>query len=158
MSIFEVGGWAVEAAPVREATQRLSKKRKRPSDHHKIESAGVNVDKVMAKLTQGLPQTSTSTSSHNVEEYQEPMKKKPKQKYSRKGTSCAQGGESIVPVKIGDRESSPKKTRNQHQGGLRPSKITSKNSTQKMPSDTPLTSLQKGMKDSLDGARFRLVC
>jgi len=158
MSIFEVGGWAVKAAPVREATQRVSKKRKRPSGHNKTESAGVNVDKLMAKLTQGLPQSSTSTSSHNVEEHQEPVKKKPKQMYNRKGTSCAGVSESIVPVKIGDRESSPKKIKNKHQGGLRPSKTTSKNSTQKVPSDTPLTSLQKGMKDSLDGARFRLVC
>jgi ribosomal RNA-processing protein 8 len=156
MSIFEVGGWAVKAAPVRETPQqRLSKKRKRPSGHSKIESAGVNVDELMTKLTQALPQTSTSTSSHNVEEYQEPIKKKLKQMYSRKGTSYARRGESIVPVEIGDGQSSPKGGKSQHQGDLRPSK---KNSKQKMPFDTPLTLLQKGMKDSLDGARFRLVC
>lgn len=154
MSIFEVGGWDVKAAPVREATQRLSKKRKRPSGHNKIDSAGVNIDKLMAKLAQ---QTSTSTSSHNVEGYQEPMKKKPKQMDSCKETS-ARRNESIVPVETGDHESSPKKVKHQRQGNLRPSKTISMNSTQKMPSGTPLTSLQKGMKDSLDGARFRLVC
>lgn len=150
MSIFEVGGWTVKAAPVRETTQRLSKKRKRLSSYNKIESAGVNVDKLTAKLTQGLPQTSTSTNSHNAEESQEPMKKKPKQMYSRKGTSCARGVEPVVPVEIA---SSPRKTKDH-----RPSKTASKRSKQKIPSDTPLTSMQKGMKDSLDGARFRLVC
>jgi len=167
MSIFEVGGWVVKAAPVREPAQRLSKKRKRPSDHNKIESAGVNVDKLTAKLTQGLPQIATSTSSQNVEAYKEARQKKTKQMCSRKvtkykeGASCARGDESSVPVtnsEIRDREYLPKKNQNQHQRDLRSPKIPSKNSKQKTPSDVSLTSLQKGMKNSLDGARFRLVC
>lgn len=152
MSIFEVGGWAVKAAPVRETTQRLSKKRKRPSDHSKIETAGVNVDKLMEKLTQGLPKTSTSTGSQNAEE---PRKKKRKKLHSRDVTKNEQV--SVTNSEIRDRESSPTKAKNQHKRDLRPSKTTSKNSKQKAPSDASLTSLQKGMKDSLDGARFRLI-
>jgi len=153
MSIFEVGGWVVKAAPVRETAQRLSKKRRRLYDHDKIESAGINV---------GLPQITTSTSSQNVGQYKEARKKKPKQMCSRKvtkykeGASCARGDESSVPAENRDREYLLKQPQNQHQGDLRP--LPSKNSKQKTPSDAPFTSLQKGMKNSLDGARFRLVC
>jgi ribosomal RNA-processing protein 8 len=165
MSLFEVDGWAVNSAPVREATQRLSKKRKRPFDHNEIESTEVNVEKLMAKLT-SLPETSTSSvsGSRNVEEYHGPRKKKKHTLHVKKNKeeiSCARGVMSLASVtssKNCDRESSSKKTKHQRKRGLHPSKTTFEDSKQKIPSDTSLTPLQKGMKESLDGARFRLVC
>ena len=161
MTLFEVEGWDVKMVPVHEATRRLSKKRKRQChfDHNQIESAEVNFEK-LARLT-GLPETSASSGPRNVEECQKPRRKKRHSRHitKNKETSCTRGGEFISSVpSSSDRESSPKKAKHQQERDLRPSKTIYENSKQKTLSDVSLTPLQKGMKEGLNGARFRLVC
>ena len=163
MSLFEVDGWTIKTAPVREANQRLSKKRRHHFDYNQTEFAEDNVEKLMEKLT-GLQETSTSSGSRRAEEYQGPRKKKKHIHYvtkKKEEPSCARGSKSIEPVtssEILDCDLSPKKTKHQHERGLHPPKRSSENPKQKTPCDTFLTPLQKGMKESLGGARFRLVC
>ncbi|KAG1753879.1 methyltransferase-domain-containing protein [Suillus paluster] len=165
MALFEVPGWSVPTAPVSILAQSTSKKRKRPAaqDADKMQSAEVNLDKLMQKLG----------SVGNREDKQGPKKKKKKQERttrapdtkgahatSNKATekvSSPHGGSIEQPVKgvSGLRKKVKQKKSLKHDAGKpeqRPRNVSP--AVDEVPG---LTSLQKGMKESLDGARFRWI-
>ncbi|KAH7916100.1 methyltransferase-domain-containing protein [Hygrophoropsis aurantiaca] len=170
MALFEVPGWSVPSAPVSEISQSTSKKRKRPvpQDGDKLQSAEVNLDKLMRKL---------AGDSKDLDK-QAPKKKKTKHEKPHVENPQGNGHKSVVvnakkgkgktslnsnahtpetPDKKSDAPAKKKKD-----GKSRAVNHASKDGSTAEPpvastSQSGLTSLQKGMKDSLDGAKFRWI-
>ncbi|KAI9447791.1 methyltransferase-domain-containing protein [Lactarius indigo] len=159
MALFDVPGWSVPGAPLAVP----SKKRKRPSKQglDQIQSAAVNVEKLMERLamerTHG-PKTKTKREHGGgvSADADQPPKKKHKRvkdhKVLQSHTSTRGDGEQSTPKK-------KRKDREKKTGG---DKVTSSPSLASshpppQPSGNALTSLQRGMKQSLDGARFRWI-
>ncbi|KAG2077575.1 hypothetical protein BDR04DRAFT_1088654 [Suillus decipiens] len=165
MALFEVPGWSVPAAPVSKSIQSTSKKRKRPAaqDADKMQSVEVNLDKLMQKLG--------SVGKHQ-EDKQGPKKKKNHKKTNEgldakvehakfgkeKGSSFLGGSikESTVnqSVKGG---SGLRKKKKSLKPDSRKSEQQPQNVSPAVDEVSGLTTLQKGMKESLDGARFRWI-
>lgn len=146
MAQFDVPGWSVPGVPVAVP----SKKRKRPPkqglDH--IQSAAVNVQKLMKRLA--TEQTPASGGGVSADADQPPKKK-------RKRVKDPKAQQSHIAAR-GDGEQSTlkkKKDRQKKTGGDKASPAPSQPPSQ--PSRDALTSLQRGMKQSLDGARFRWI-
>ncbi|KAF9247149.1 methyltransferase-domain-containing protein [Melanogaster broomeanus] len=168
MVLFEVPGWSMPSEPV-STTQRPSKKRKRAGsqDLVQLRSAQVNIDKLINTLGRG-------TSSHDDES--RTLKKKKKNKTTSR-PSDDQGREDPRPPKKHGKAKPPVTstvpTPAPNAGTLpnkKPKKKTSKTESVPQPTlsvnskppstardTTGLTSLQRNMKKSLDGARFRLI-
>ncbi|EGO01861.1 hypothetical protein SERLA73DRAFT_177408 [Serpula lacrymans var. lacrymans S7.3] len=164
MALFEVPGWSLPSAPVTSSSQSTSKKRKRPADDgHKLESATVNLDKLM-KTLEGKDSVSSQASK----------KKKKTQKANVGGKQSRPSKESNMkqssPVaKSTARQDIPhnpdkdsrkgKKNKNKSKPDVTvpPKKPSTKIDVSLSHDDSSLTTLQKGMKGSLDGARFRWI-
>ena len=148
--LFEVPGWSVPTEPSSSSSSKKSRKRKRPHDNDassgKLESAQVNLDKLMDTL-------------------ERPPKKKHKSKKStdlREGIaddeSTAAAPPKAPPVKaelkdVRKPSKQPKgtQTKPKEKGGPRlqhPPNVADS-------ADPNLTTLQNRMKKKLDGARFR---
>jgi ribosomal RNA-processing protein 8 len=165
MSMFEVPGWSVGTEPLQESTTTPSKKRKRPAniEHRVLE---VNFDKIMGKLK------NTVGGDEKTEKKKEQKKKSPKRNKREKQKSKEgpkSGASDVTSLNISrpkplkprismDEESSrpAKKTKTRHDS-VSPTTIASTSTLPSTPSRPKLTTLQQGMKQSLDGARFRLV-
>ena len=166
MSLFQVPGWSVPSAPVPDELGQSSKKRKRPhsTDPHKLESAQINIEKLTSKLKHISPEVGVrendrlfrSSEGHSAESGKKKHKKKssdvqkdsvPQQSSpSKEATdSGANKSQSTLPPK--------KKAKSKHPESL-PTK-TSPAANGNMPSSMDLTTLQKRLKDKLEGARFR---
>ncbi len=157
MALFDVPGWSVPGAPVAVP----SKKRKRPSkqglDH--IQSATVNVEKLMERLaTEQTPARTKGDHGGGVSaDAGQPPKKK------RKRVKDHEVQQSHTPARGDGEQSTPKKKkRKDGQKKTGGDKVTSSpppasSHPPSEPSRDALTSLQRGMKQSLDGARFRYV-
>ena len=165
MALFDVPGWALPQAPVSESstTASNSRKRKRPDTdsiaEKKSRSAEANFEKIVKTLT-----GKTSSSSISKKE-----KKKGKDKDSKKST--LEDRKKLIshpmPLKTGAERRSEsssslppaKKVKTKHEKTaseeslVKPNKGKEKEDAQ---SNEGLTSLQKRMKESLEGARFRL--
>lgn len=155
MSLFEVPGWSVKTTPIRGTPQQVSKKRKRPNNHaNDVETTEINMEKLMAKLA------NTTDEGLSIAK-----KRKKAQKQAPEATSNAEQHTEGTHVRIPGvptKTSSPSGKRNgKKKHYIDPSLTlpsTSTQSLEKPPSSSNannLTALQKGMKDSLDGARFR---
>ncbi|KAG1762245.1 methyltransferase-domain-containing protein [Suillus occidentalis] len=151
MALFEVPGWSVPTAPVSKLAQSTSKKRKRPAgqDADKMQSIEVNLDKLMQKLgSVGKPQ----------EDKQGPKKKK-----KNHGTTTEAKVEHATSHKRKEKVSYPLGgsikggAAEQSVKGSRKSEQQSQNVSPTVNEVSGLTRLQKGMKESLDGARFRWI-
>lgn len=150
MALFEVPGWSVQAAP----SPAISKKRKRgASTDDKLHSAETNLDKFVKKF---ISQTS----------YAEAFQKK-KQKHGNKRESPI-GPDSQPPGTVkNSKEGTERNSAKQEKRKKKQEKAKKKNKdpTKAFAHGTSsidhgvagLTSLQKGMKDSLEGARFRWI-
>lgn len=174
MSLFEVPGWSVKAAPVREESQQVSKKRKRPSSHTQMESAEVNVEKLMARLANAHPEV-TSTQTPESKKRKKTPRQKDASKVGAEGTKAQptmpsrasekikQSSDNGVGTATKSAESKPKKkaaasakTKNAaDSSSTQPSVSTPIADGQRAQKNSNLTALQKSMKESLDGARFR---
>ncbi|KAK1236704.1 25S rRNA (adenine645-N1)-methyltransferase [Marasmius sp. AFHP31] len=166
MALFDVPGWSLPQAPVAESSTNASnsRKRKRPDtdsiSEKKTRSTEVNLERIVKTLT-----GKSSSSSISKKE-----KKKKKDKDSNKIT--AEDRKKLIshpmPLQTGiERRSESssslppaKKAKTKHEKTtsqeslVKPDKGKGKEDTQ---SKEGLTSMQKRMKESLEGARFRLI-
>jgi ribosomal RNA-processing protein 8 len=171
MALFEVPGWSVPSM----APSKSSQKRKRPvNDGEKIQSAEINMDKLMSKFRGDKGADADSPRAHK-------RRKGPATDAEKKGegSSRPQRSKGIAEWGLGRKEktstsmiSGPKKLKGkkEHTKSIdRASSIPNSTRTKsppaapvnftfkaKVPPATPgLTALQNEMKHSLDGARFR---
>ncbi len=174
MPLFEVAGWAVKAAPIREATQQVSKKRKRPSSHSQLESVEVNVEKLMAQMESSrseepsiqIPERSKRRKANRQKLVQNdagetkdrpttPPRKAEKKKVSKlSGDTLLQARKANPKTQV-DIKTNAKQTVDS--APILPLKSKPTFEELQEHSNAKLTALQKSMKDSLDGARFRSV-
>ena len=186
MSLFEVPGWTVPNAPV--ASSSNTRKRKRPGDPEaeaKIQSAAVNVDKLMKKLgrEEAKDGQEHGKKGKGRNERRDPRGKDVKGKGREKevageGERGKRAVKADVPaakkkVRVEAEVSSPaapaKKSKKQNKKGVQeaedrvadpPSTSASKppaKAEKKTSSAKGLTAMQANMKQSLDGARFRYI-
>jgi ribosomal RNA-processing protein 8 len=151
--LFEVPGWSVSTEPVSPSSSKKSKKRKRPHDPNasdKLESAHVNLEKLMDTLDR--------------------VKRPPRKKHKGKKSTDSSGGDADnKPTVITPQEISPEKA--QVEDAEKPSKKrkggthtvakekgkykAEHHPTSTVSEDASLTTLQNQMKKKLNGARFR---
>jgi ribosomal RNA-processing protein 8 len=173
MALFSVPGWSVPST----APAQSSKKRKRPShDADKVQSAEINLEKLMNKL---------KDKDEGVDSPRAPKKRRRSgSEAEEKGEGSSQGGKGKGIAEWGLRRkdkrpstsmiSGPKKLRGKkdsakpvdHAASMpslsrakSPASPISRTSfalgSKSPPAPSNLTPLQKDMKHSLDGARFR---
>jgi ribosomal RNA-processing protein 8 len=154
--LFDVPGWSVPTEPLSLSSSKQSKKRKRPhgtdASSEKLESAQVNLDKLMDTL-----------------ERADPTKRPPKKKHKgKKSTDSAEGvADNKFAAATLPKASSKKAKLKDVKGSSGEPKGTHTTSKEKgIPKphhppkttdsvDPNLTTLQNRMKKKLDGARFR---
>ena len=141
--MFDVPGWSVSGAPVAVP----SKKRKPPQGLDHIKSATVNVEKLMKRLA---TEQKGDIEGVDADTDQPPKKRKrvKDHKVQPSRTPTRGDGEKGTPRK--KRKDRQKKTGEKVTSSLSPASPS-------QPSGNALTTLQRGMKQSLDGARFRYV-
>lgn len=173
MALFEVPGWSVPSV----APSKSSQKRKRPTnDGEKIQSAEINMEKLMSKFRGGKGADADSPRAHK-------RRKGPATDAEERGEGSTrpQRAKGIAEWGFGRKEktstsmiSGPKKLKGKKEQAKSIDRVSSvPNSTRtkspppalvnftfkaKVPPSpaTPgLTTLQNEMKHSLDGARFR---
>ncbi|KAI0952582.1 hypothetical protein AcW1_004621 [Taiwanofungus camphoratus] len=172
MPLFDVPGWNVSGAPVTES--QPSKKRKRGRDEDKVQSAEINFEKLMEKLDaqasgadhpskkkkKPKPQRSAAGSNvHNKMAHTRQDGAEPKQKrIERKQKATTPRGASAVQSESGLSEKKGKKSKVEHAKLADSQHVPNPNvhGRDHEPKDG-LTVLQAGMKNSLDGARFRWI-
>jgi len=144
---FEVPGWSVSAPLASIAKSRVSKKRKRPgADPQKNHSAIANLETLVKTLTA----SDESVRSANKKRHRKGEEKShdPRIKGDIKKKSAETAAVSV-----------PKPTQSKSKTRVNISSSSPAVSNEKKihhtTSCTALTALQKGMKQSLDGARFR---
>lgn len=154
MSLFEVAGWAVKAAPIREGAQQVSKKRKRPSNHSQLEAVEVNVEKLMAKMT------NANTAESSIQKSERKKRQKTNRQKQVKGSAEETKERPPSPPRKAEKKKAETKTKTKQavdSASVLPSKSKPTFEEPQENSYVKLTALQKSMKDSLDGARFRSV-
>ncbi|KAI0321869.1 methyltransferase-domain-containing protein [Amylostereum chailletii] len=172
MSLFEVPGWSVPSAPV----QDRSRKRKRPiqvtDDTGKVHTAEINVEKLMKKMDAAVgPSDERAGSSRGKKRTKRDASpadgsKKPRQK---SGSRQAGQKDGVVANKtpktphgrvdaVNREDSASMKSKKVKQRDKEaPSTHSTPTSKAHASPDKNLTALQSGMKNSLDGARFRWI-
>ncbi|KIL00275.1 hypothetical protein PAXRUDRAFT_821814 [Paxillus rubicundulus Ve08.2h10] len=153
MALFQVPGWSVSSQPL-STTQRSSKKRKRAGsqDLGQLRSAQVNLDKLINTLG--------DRAAHHDGDVPNKNKNKPNQRTSQpsRKNPCA----SKKHGKATNSGAPPKKNANKKKTKAESTpQPASFERNSKFPTttrgNTSLTALQRNMKESLDGARFRLI-
>jgi ribosomal RNA-processing protein 8 len=172
MPLFEIPGWSIPSDPIVKPREHGSKKRKRPSsDANRLESMEVNLEKLVKRLKGSSEAEDKNRDRKQAEHTGSSVR--------NRGNAMRRGNKSKTddieerkktislpkPLKVTNMDSdviivSP---RTKFSKGSRSAADSSpsKNVSPAMNTDgsTPagLTSLQKGMKQSLNGARFRQV-
>lgn len=167
MALFDIPGWTVSAPPLAESSRHVSKKRKRPaSDGDKLQSAEVNLEKLVKRL-KGKGDAETRGSKGKEKEKAGKKTEMKREKKSKAQTVDTEVKKKTIsrpmPLKAMDRTSisseRPAKRQKTKPVVTEASSRSSLSPTKKVDGDSTdgLTALQKGMKQSLDGARFRCV-
>ncbi|KAF8914058.1 methyltransferase-domain-containing protein [Gymnopilus junonius] len=167
MALFHVSGWSVQNTPVRDEFQQTSKKRKRPSsnDTHKMEAAHVNIEKLTSKLKQigaeGPASRDENPDTTSTDYAVKSKAKRGKKARNQKPTGFPDKQEDVqsLPVRNQKQDRPSKKSVNdaeQNEAGF-PSQKAKTKLVDPLPSNAGLTTLQKSMKEKLEGARFRLI-
>jgi ribosomal RNA-processing protein 8 len=163
MALFDVPGWSIPDEPV----AVTSKKRKRASKQNfdKVQSAATNMERLMEQLAAGPAAENTrrelkegKSRGVSADGDRPPEKKRRRVKRNK-------SQQSPTPVAVQEDETnkaSRKKRKNDKRtdrSGEKAAVALSPTETRLPPEarSTSLTSLQHGMKQSLDGARFRYV-
>ncbi|KAN0126628.1 putative methyltransferase domain containing protein [Russula decolorans] len=161
MALFDVPGWSVPNEPV----AVTPKKRKRTSKQNldKVQSAATNVERLMEQLAASPAAENTR---HELKEDKgggvsadgdrPPEKKRRRVKRKKSQQSPTPAAVQEDETNKASRKERKKDKRNENSG----EKATVISSTETRPtpeSRSTLTSLQHGMKQSLDGARFRWI-
>jgi ribosomal RNA-processing protein 8 len=167
MSLFEVPGWSVPATPVQSSS---SKKRKRsePETDAKVQSATINVERLIAKLGQGdSGQTKKkankgkgkATVYASPDRPQEKSPKPQKKAWTADEAQSHKDSSRLAAVAGASRKGKNKKSKGKEkpQQPAKPAEPLKKQGTLKEQASPAkgLTTLQANMKHSLDGARFR---
>ena len=171
MSLFEVPGWSVPSVPVASSSSHSKKRKRRDSEaDSKVQSAAVNVEKLIAKLGQGSAEQPKKKSNKGKGKAVE--RALPEQKGvagKKKKPQPARGGEDVEDApqpraaagsskqqKNKKQKSDQSDKSKQHETTAPPSAKQPAPQGKKSPSLAKgLTALQANMKHSLDGARFR---
>jgi len=157
--LFEVPGWSVSTEPLSPSPSKKSKKRKRPHDNdgssEKLESAQVNLDKLMKTLERADSVTRPQKKKHKGKKSTGPPGGVADNK-SAAATPPKASPEKARPNDVKDVKKLSKKPKGKH--------VTPKEKGVSKPDHPPkatdsgdpnLTTLQNRMKRKLDGARFR---
>ncbi|KAH9994079.1 methyltransferase-domain-containing protein [Russula compacta] len=158
MALFDVPGWSIPGDPV----AVTSKRRKRTSKHDldKVQSATVTIEKLMEQLdAPGLTAQKPRRGLNASAQGDQPASKKHKR---AKGNQSQHSPIPTTVLQDGSQGPSKKKRRKERSkeetSGNRVTASLSPSSSHPPPeSRSTLTSLQHGMKQSLDGARFRWI-
>jgi ribosomal RNA-processing protein 8 len=161
MALFDVPGWSIPNEPV----AVTSKKRKRASKQNfdKVQSAVTNVETLMEQLA-ASPTAVNTRHEGKSGDVSAAGDRPPKEKRRRvKRNKYSQ--QSPAPAAVQDDETHKasrkkgKKEKRKEKSGEKATVTSSPTETHPPPEscNTSLTSLQHGMKQSLDGARFRYV-
>jgi len=153
--LFDIPGWSVPTEPSSSSSSKKSRKRKKPHDDDassgKLESAKVNLDKLMGTLDRA-----------------DPVKRPPRKKHKGKKSAGSLEGATDNDSATAPPKPPPEKT--ERKDVKKPSKkpkgtqTTPKEKGRSRPQHPPkvadsadpnLTTLQNRMKKKLDGARFR---
>lgn len=164
MALFEVPGWTIPSAPKPQSSTKSKKRKLHSQDAQKVESAAVNIDKLIASL--GNSETSQAG----------PKKSKRKRKDKHEVESPGKPGESAAGTSNGlinkskklrtpgPKEEEGKEERVSKKRRKVPEKAELADRTLKHAPPMPknvgeppihLTPMQAQMKQSLNGARFR---
>ena len=164
MVLFDVPGWSVSDDPV--VVPPKKRKRYSKQDVDKVQSATANIEKLMEQLASN---PAVEKAPHEVKkgkktgvvsaQYDQPPKKRRRHVKSNKAqepqTPAAVEGAPAQDAPARKRKKdTPRVTTGEKVAGSSPTP-SSRPPPQSLPST--LTSLQHGMKQSLDGARFRYV-
>lgn len=134
MALFKVPGWSIPTAPVQEDSHRTSKKRKLSN------TEGGDLDRQLKKLLHDRPTMSKGSPKSHVHG------KNVKAESSDQKPKDIPGPSSVAGVT----------RRNKKKAGNHPPPLPNQ-ATAPDDSVIPLTDLQRKMKETLDGARFRYV-
>jgi ribosomal RNA-processing protein 8 len=172
MPLFEIPGWSLLADPVVEPQDHGSKKRKRTStDTDKTQSMEINLDKLVKRLkgSSGTKAANGSRDTMQADQVASHMGRrgKTRDRGNKSKTDDAEERKKSISlprplkattmdsdmVRVTPRTKKPKRDRPVVNSSP-PKALLIKQTDDSV---TSLTSLQRGMKQSLDGARFRQV-
>ena len=164
MALFDVPGWSVPHDPVA-ATPRKRKRTSKHGSNKKIQSATVNVEKVMEQLSARLGPAAESplrdlTEGKNggpsTEDDRPPRTKRRRAQGNKSQQSPIPATQQVEPHKPSKKRKKERPKQSPPAGDKVPG---SRSTASQLPTETrsALTSLQHDMKHSLDGARFRCV-
>ncbi|KAF8665695.1 hypothetical protein AX16_000148 [Volvariella volvacea WC 439] len=170
MPLFDVPGWTVPTAPVAEQSSGQSKKRKRSSaEPERLLQAEVNLDKLVKKIKGGAfgggaGGDGVSGSSGPKASVTSKGKKGESVLVANGGPDHGENGKQLIsrpkPLKPVDKSSPQPSNRSESGHHRKDSSSTSRSLSLRRSIDgktSNLTALQQGMKQSLDGARFRII-
>jgi ribosomal RNA-processing protein 8 len=167
MALFEVPGWSMTSAPA-PAPSAVSKKRKRPpgKDADSLHSAEINLEKLVKSLQKADP-------GGNVKKKSKRKEKRVSQKAGennqrgkvvdgspsgRENAKSVSSPKTLKPLKQTQSSADPPvKARKKDISDASSAAETAKPASPTKDSGASLTKLQKSMKSSLDGARFRWI-
>ncbi len=154
MTLFEVPGWSVTGEPVPDSPSR-SKKRKRSSNDgsDKGHLPDLNIDKLVKRLKGHKSDHATSSLGNGKKEKKEKSEQLKEQEREEKKKSIS----LPKPLKSATQEQSKSSTvtRLQKHRKTRSSVESAPAAVQSPAGGEALTTMQKSMKQSLDGAKFR---
>jgi ribosomal RNA-processing protein 8 len=160
MALFDVPGWSIPGEPV----AVTSKKRRRASKQNfdKVQSAATNVETLMEQLA-ASPAAENTRYEGKSGDVSADGDRAPKKKRRRVKRNKSQ--QSPTPDAVPEDETNKtsrktrKKDKRKEKSGEKATVTPSPTETRPPPEShsTSLTNLQHGMKQSLDGARFRYV-
>ncbi|KAF9055073.1 hypothetical protein BDZ89DRAFT_1003711 [Hymenopellis radicata] len=150
MPLFEVPGWSVKADPVGESPNQASRKRKRHSeDSERTTGSEVNIDRLMNKLKRKPDKEPKACTSEKH------ASKKQKAHEDKKNSISLPKPLKSAEKRSTDAQRPPKKkTKTKH---LAESKSSDESPLPSSQEPAGLTEMQKQMRDSLNGARFRMI-
>ncbi|KAJ3992817.1 ribosomal RNA-processing protein 8 [Lentinula boryana] len=163
MPLFDVPGWSVPADPL---TEPNSRKRKRPasetgSAQSRVHSAEINLEKLVKKLTRKRDEDESNVSKFNAASSHSKSKPLRKKQVSRTITDMDKKNISLPMPLMKASERATKKVKQSHDPRLFESEESSKKELEQSHNDSDsssgLTSMQKNMKQKLEGARFRIL-
>lgn len=154
MPLFDVPGWSIPADPVAEPSSSTSKKRKRPGDTgSRLLSTEINFDKLVNKLKGKSGNDETRAPSKKRKPPKGGSKEEKRKVISHPRQLMSK--EKALAIASSSSLHASKKTRFEHSASPSPDSSPPAKRLKVSTSVENLTDLQKNMKQSLDGARFR---
>jgi len=163
MALFDVPGWTVPDDPVA-VTPRKRKRTAKHDSNKRIQSATVNVEKVMGQLSARLGPAAENPRGDLTEgkngglstEDDRPPRTKRRRAQGRSQQSPIPAVQQAEPHKTSKKRKKERPKKGPPAGDKVPG---SRSTASQLPTESrsTLTSLQHDMKQSLDGARFRCV-